>query len=234
MAITSKMKDFTSSTKEKQKTRAEIAKLSALIKGEEQALEKVYSQIGKLYVSEHGSDRENGFVEMLDAVSTAEEKISDYRNQILALSGIRRCPSCNLDVPMNAAFCCYCGKPLPELPKKPNGLVCPNPKCGAPVVKGNLFCTACGTRLDSSDIEFAPVKPATEKHEVVNEPVCPKCGAKVKKGNDFCTECGTRVCSVSLDLPVADEIILEERTCPKCGAKAIEGNAFCVECGTRL
>lgn len=193
MAITSKMKDFTSSTKEKQKTRAEIAKLSDLIKGEEQALEKVYGQIGKLYVSEHGSDRENGFTEMLDAVSTAEEKIDDYRNQILVLSGIRRCPACNLDVPMNAAFCCYCGKPLPELPKKPNGLVCPNPKCGAPAVKGNLFCTACGTRLDASDIEIAPAKPATEDHEVVKEPVCLKCGAKAIEGNVFCVECGSRL-----------------------------------------
>lgn len=189
MAVTSKMKELTSSTREKQKIRSKNAKLNILIQNEEQAQEKTYGQIGRLYVSEHGNERENGFVEMLDAISAAEKRISDYRDQISVLSGIRCCPDCNLDVPMNAAFCCYCGKPLPELPRKPIGLVCPNPKCGAPAVKGNLFCTACGTRLDQSDIEIVPIEPIPE----MKDPVCPKCGAKGMEGNLFCTECGTKL-----------------------------------------
>lgn len=228
MAFSGHMKDFSATTKEKQRVRAEIAKLSTLIKNEEQNQKNYYSQIGKLYVSEHGAEREVNFAELLDAVSAAEAKISDYRNQVLILSGIRRCPKCNLDVPMNAVYCCYCGELLPELPK-PKELVCPNPKCGVPVKKGNLFCTACGTRIDQSEIEISPAEPDRPQVRV-----CPHCGSVIREGMRYCDHCNT-------DIEAPTEKIVPEKSknaqgvvCPKCGAKAIEGNDFCTECGAKL
>lgn len=58
---------------------------------------------------------------------------------------------------------------------------CPN--CGAPAKEGALFCTSCGTKLETP--------PAEEKVELTIR-VCGNCGSQVAEGALFCSECGTK------------------------------------------
>lgn len=49
--------------------------------------------------------------------------------------------------------------------------------CHAELHKGQKFCTACGTKVDSE---------ATKQF-------CPQCGVEIKKGQNFCTGCGVKL-----------------------------------------
>ncbi|MFC1716824.1 AAA family ATPase, partial [Candidatus Poribacteria bacterium] len=61
------------------------------------------------------------------------------------------------------------------------------PKCGHEVAVGDLFCSRCGTKLES---------------------VCPECGNKLKEGDLFCSKCGTKLDSdvESGDLPIDEAV----------------------------
>ena len=63
-------------------------------------------------------------------------------------------PDCRRELDEDAAFCKYCGTPVPD--DEPSGdavrdgdspLTCPNPECGRPAPPGSMFCERCGTRL---------------------------------------------------------------------------------------
>ena len=51
------------------------------------------------------------------------------------------------------------------------------PKCNNEIIKGALFCTECGTKIE-------------KKEEFV---FCEECGNKLSKDNSFCPQCGIKV-----------------------------------------
>lgn len=57
--------------------------------------------------------------------------------------------------------------------------------CGAPLIPGNRFCTACGAPVSSEGSQVAAAAPQVQR--------CPFCGAEVAQGNRFCMQCGARV-----------------------------------------
>ena len=72
-------------------------------------------------------------------------------------------------------------KELEELAGKKN---CPN--CGATIEKGAMFCSSCGSKIETAEpVAEEPVAPA--------EPVCPNCGQAIPEGHMFCTNCGTKI-----------------------------------------
>ena len=72
-------------------------------------------------------------------------------------------------------------KELEELAGKKN---CPN--CGAPLDKGAMFCSSCGTKITVEE-------PAAEEPAAPAEPICPNCGQAIPEGHMFCTNCGTKI-----------------------------------------
>ena len=57
--------------------------------------------------------------------------------------------------------------------------LCPN--CGAKVMKGKQFCSACGAKLDV-------------QHDANGSGgFCPECGAQLAPGSVFCPSCGAKV-----------------------------------------
>ena len=73
---------------------------------------------------------------------------------------------------------------VPE-PVAPKGNVCTG--CGAVVPEGDLFCTACGTKVGAP----APVAPAPVVEPEVKK--CVHCGRVLDPEDRFCVGCGTRV-----------------------------------------
>ena len=169
---------------------SEISKLNGQIADEEKRLNGLYYQIGKLYVSVHGSDNEQDFSGMVSAVFEGEKKILNYKKQIQDLKGVQRCEHCGAEVPKGAAFCNACGSPMPKTESATaNDLIrCEN--CGAMVQRGMRFCTSCGKPMN---LPSAPVDSTTETKSAPAEKICPNCGAKIEGNADFCTECGTKL-----------------------------------------
>ncbi len=91
---------------------AELTKLNAQIAEEEQTLRNVYCEIGKLYVSLHGSQDAPDFAPMIAAIHAGEEKIRQYQDQIQQIKGVRQCERCGAEVSSDAAFCSACGSPM--------------------------------------------------------------------------------------------------------------------------
>ena len=181
---------------QKTKETSDIARISSLITQEENKINNTYYQIGKLYVTIHGNEREDDFVGMIDSIAEMERKIADYRKQIQEIKGVQHCKNCGAEVPKGVAYCSFCGSPMPQIPVQENlqeYTKCPS--CGSVVKKGTRFCTACGQPMMQSVPQEIPV---TNEMETVEFPkpierVCPNCGAKQAEDSAFCTECGTKL-----------------------------------------
>ncbi len=183
-----KASETTAKAVQKAQELSEITRLNSLISETEKKINTTYYQIGKLYVSVHGSDGETDFVGMVEAVREGERKISEYRRQIQDIKGVQRCEKCGAEVARGAAFCSSCGAPMPraEEPVPDDVVQCEN--CGAIVKRGMRFCTSCGKPMAAPE---APISaPVEEEH---GEKICPSCGAKIEGDTAFCTECGAKL-----------------------------------------
>lgn len=78
-----KVSEATAKAMQKAQEVSEISRVNSLISEEEKKINATYYQIGKLYVSVHGSDGEENFSGMVAAVLEGEQKINDYRKHRL-------------------------------------------------------------------------------------------------------------------------------------------------------
>lgn len=129
------------STIQKTKDMAEVARINALISGQEKQLENSFNRLGRTYYAQHTGDAEEGYVEIITAIKSAESKIDEYKRQIRDIKGMVCCEKCGAEVAVGARFCISCGAPMPE-PKATAPSSCAN--CGAPIPVGAVFCTSCG------------------------------------------------------------------------------------------
>lgn len=109
------------------------------------------------------------------------------------------------------------------------------PYCGSPVMKGAVFCAACGRSLVPTQQPGMPVAPMAGP---VPQPgaACPNCGAPVDGDTVFCGNCGARV-DVGPEPAAGGQPGQSQgeaaTTCPGCGAVSVDVY-FCPECGTKI
>lgn len=177
-----KATETTAKAAQKAKEISDIAKFNTAISDEEAKIDKSYYQVGKLYVSMHRHDYEEEFAGMISAVNESEQKIKDFRQQIQDIKGVRRCPQCGAEVPLDVAFCSACGTPMPKVQSINSDDMIRCEYCGAMIKKEMRFCTSCG-------------KPVSQQvgSERTDERFCPGCGSRVEGDVEFCTECGTKL-----------------------------------------
>lgn len=165
---------------------SELSTYTEMIKKEEEQMQEAYAEIGKLYVSVHGNDPEEAFSQWVGQIEQAKSRIAELQQKIQSLKEVRVCPSCGKEVPVEAAFCIFCGTPMPKkpVPSQEDAVKCPH--CGAVVRKGAKFCSSCGKPMTEMD----PTPPAEPP---VRYRFCPKCGAEAKGDTMFCTICGAKI-----------------------------------------
>lgn len=184
-------------TMQKTKELSDIARINSLITQEENKINNTYYQIGKLYVSIHGSNCEDEFTGMISTVAELEQKVQEYRKQIQDIKGIQHCEKCGADVSRGAAFCSLCGAPMPKIQAQESledYVKCQS--CGMLVKKEMRFCTSCGKPMVQTEVPKAALPDEFEgmtSVDVKQEKICPGCGVKVTDDSLFCAECGTRL-----------------------------------------
>ncbi len=97
---------------DKGKELADITKINLSISDEERKIDECYKKIGKLFVEKIGDRAEGEFSELVSEVHTAENKISEYKQQIKDIKGITVCPKCAKELQADAIFCNHCGAKL--------------------------------------------------------------------------------------------------------------------------
>lgn len=189
--LSKRVSETTAKAMQKAQELSEISRINSLISEEEKKINATYYQIGKLYVSVHGSDGEENFSGMVAAVLEGEQKINDYRRQIQNIKGIQRCEKCGAEVARGVAFCSSCGAPMPKVenPLPDDVIRCEN--CGTMVKRGMRFCTSCGKPMVLPTAQDTPALNTSE--EPATKRACPSCGAEIEGDVAFCTECGTKL-----------------------------------------
>ena len=151
--IGKKVADAGQKTIKKTKEISDVVRLNALISQEENKIESLYNQIGKLYVSLHATDSEEEFIDMVRNAIESDSIILAYRQQIQDLKGMQRCEICGAEISKDALFCNNCGNSIQknagqQTETVEDGAVCPN--CGNIGKKDARFCTLCGQQLEET------------------------------------------------------------------------------------
>lgn len=178
---------------------SEVARINSLISQNENKINNVYYQIGKIFISIYGDDCKEEFAGMVAMAAELEQQNITYKQQIQDIRGIQHCEKCGAEVPKGGAFCSSCGAVMPKVDKQTivdECIKCAN--CGSMVKKGMKFCTACGQAMAQPVVSPVDVngKSSGIQEKIVAEmaeKICTKCGAKVSEDSVFCTECGTKI-----------------------------------------
>ena len=128
----------------------DTARFRSLIADEQKQIASLYSQIGKLYYDSNEADAETPIGKLCLAIDSATERIAKYEQDILQIRGVKNCPSCGIEVPINAAFCGGCGVRIdvaaPEKSAASPAKICTG--CGAEIPEGVAFCITCGQKAE--------------------------------------------------------------------------------------
>ena len=158
--IGKKVADVGQKTVQKTKEMSDILRLESLVTKEENKLEQIYSQIGKMYVELHTDSFEDAFAGMFGEIREAEQNIQNYRQQIDEIKNSRnreedeaaasgKCRNCGAAVPDGSLFCTSCGKPIQQL--EPSSTDTAEKQfcavCGAELASDAIFCEKCGTKV---------------------------------------------------------------------------------------
>ena len=99
---------------EKTKKLSDTSKLNHEITKQQESINRVYSQIGKVYFDNYSNLDYPDLKELCDSIKESNEKIEEYKSEITKIKGIINCPKCNSEVSASATFCGSCGFKLKE------------------------------------------------------------------------------------------------------------------------
>jgi ribosomal protein L40E len=129
----------------------EIAKINTSIKSEEDKIQKVQCEIGKIIFEkfEKGEPVDSEVLESCSKINEIRNNIEVLKQKIILIKNVKICHNCKAEVALNATFCNKCGAKQ-EIPAAQatevveEKLTCPN--CGVEISEDTVFCSSCGTK----------------------------------------------------------------------------------------
>ena len=103
---------------DKAKEVADVTKLKMQISTEESKIKEAYLEIGKLFCQKEAGEVPEEFIPYVQIVGDAKAQIENLKAQINDVKGVKTCPGCGADVPLEASFCSACGSKV-DTPVKP-------------------------------------------------------------------------------------------------------------------
>ena len=222
---------FFDGLEQKMKNASEVSNLNGQIRETEKQIEKCYYDLGKLYFEKFGESPAKETEDICKAISSGIEKIDDLKKQVVVAKGLKLCPNCGAECPIDVPFCSSCGSklPMPE-PVAKEDAVCFCSSCGNKLDADAAFCPSCGTAVGSTApaVEEPVIEEPAVEEPVVEEPVVEE----------------PVVEEPVVEEPVVEEPVVEEpaeepipegmKKCASCGALVIEKALFCGTCGSKF
>lgn len=151
--LTKKVTETAKAAAKKSSGLVEVTKLNISIGAEEEKIQKLHADMGKILHENYtnGDEIPEVFKDYCERIEACENAINDMRKKIHELKNTKVCPGCSSELEIDIAFCPKCGMkqemPVVEEPvQKAEEKTCPS--CGAENVSESAFCSKCGTRLE--------------------------------------------------------------------------------------
>lgn len=174
--LTNAGKDMAKKTKEL----ADITKLNMQISSEEDNIKNKYKEIGKLYYELYSSNPDEKFLEFCTAITESMGKISDLRNQINEIKGVKKCSNCGAEIASAAVFCSACG----------NKAVSEESTTAESSEEGNK---AEESTDNSEVVENCDANADSSQNIDSSSSLCPACNNPIAANEVFCSSCGTKL-----------------------------------------
>lgn len=197
---------FFDGLEQKMKSASEVSNLSGKIRENEKLIEQYYYDLGKLYFEKYGENPHGEAQAVCKEIFARLDEIESLKKDLVVAKGMKICPNCNAECPMEVPFCSSCGSklPMPEPPAQQEETVGFCSACGQKIAAGSAFCPACGTPV-------AKVAPA-----VVETVVAVEAPAAVEEFPQTATTEVPMVenfaSTVELSTPVVEEPVVEVPT----------------------
>jgi len=109
--ITKKVTETAKAAAKKSGDIVEVTKLNMSIGTEEEKIEKIYLEIGKMVYDVYlkGEEIATPFKEQCEKIKEREQYIKELKNKLHELKGIKICSSCGEVLDINVNFCSNCG-----------------------------------------------------------------------------------------------------------------------------
>ena len=132
----------------------EITKLSVNINSEEDKMQKLYVQIGKVICDKYNNGVANDDVkDLCEGIKVHEQNVKNLKEKIMTVKGNKICINCGTEIDKMQVFCSKCGSKndiaqsvdTTTYQQAAPMLSCPS--CGIMLQGGSAFCTNCGTKI---------------------------------------------------------------------------------------
>ena len=125
---------------------ADISRLNSQVGDEQKLLNSFYMQIGKKYYESNPEPDDEAYSKLCESISESMAKLTELRDEIQKIKGIKKCPGCGAEIPIATNFCGVCGYDTNKAPDSDGkALKCPN--CEKVFSEKMAFCTDCGQKI---------------------------------------------------------------------------------------
>ena len=119
--LSKRFSNVAKSVTEKTKDGVEVTRIASDLRIQKNALEQLYTELGKVCYAIRMGDGDAEQAEQLSArIQRTRARIDELTAQRDAIRDVRRCASCGAVMSKDARFCSSCGKRLPEDPPRWN------------------------------------------------------------------------------------------------------------------
>lgn len=150
----------------KAKDIAEVASLNGQICVQEEAIKKIFQEIGRLMYEQRGDWMSASLAEKCQEADAAYAEMDRLKKEILTIKGAKECPSCGVEITGPAVFCPSCGARMPEEEQ-------------------------AAEEAPAQEAEAAGEEPQPTQEEACSS--CPGCGKAVDGAASFCPSCGAKL-----------------------------------------
>jgi ribosomal protein L40E len=113
--LSSKGKDVA----KKAKDLAELASLRTQITVQENSINHLFQELGKMCYEQHKAGTEEDITEKCDEIDAAKAELERLKKALMTLKGVHKCPECGATVSESAHYCSKCGAALPVTDTEP-------------------------------------------------------------------------------------------------------------------
>ena len=93
----------------------DLSKMSVKIEKEEQNIEKLYANLGRVFYKIHEKAPEVMYEDLFRTISGAEAQLEFLKNEALIISGKYKCQKCDHDLQSTDLYCSLCGESIKQV-----------------------------------------------------------------------------------------------------------------------